>query len=153
MSFPSNSLVTVCGHGSLKQCFLSLYEHVNHWGWGEAIYKMCSPRVYLPQILINLSEIGTENLHFNKLTRDSGAAGLWIIFRERTGSILFDSVCTITKKKKKSPKSCFQTPVKTLDIGKRFPNLPQRSPLPRSKATAAATTLVPPKECKELLQS
>lgn len=101
MSFPSNSLVTVCGYGSLKQCFLSLYEHVNHWGWGEAIYKMCSPRVYLPQILINLSEIGTENLHFNKLTRDSGAAGLWIIFRERTGSILFDSVCTITKKKKK----------------------------------------------------
>lgn len=61
---------------------------------------MCGPRVYLPQILTNPSEIGTENLHFNKLTRDSGAAGLWMTFRERTGSILLDSIHTIKKKKK-----------------------------------------------------
>ena len=114
---------------------------------------MHGPRVDLPQILTNPSETGTENLHFNKLTRDSGAAGLWMTFRERTGSILFDSICIIKKKKKKKPKSCFQTPDKTLDIGKQFPNLPQRSLLPRSKETAAATTLVPPKERKELPQS
>ena len=62
---------------------------------------MCSPRVYLPQILINLSEIGTENLHFNKLTRDSGAAGLWIIEKNLVQSFLILSVLLLKKRKKK----------------------------------------------------
>ena len=74
---------------------------------GGVVYKTCSPRVYLPQILINLSEIGTENLHFNKLTRDSGAAGLWIILREKLVQSFF-ILSVLLQKKKKALRAVFR---------------------------------------------
>lgn len=106
---------SICGHGSLKQCFLSLYEHVNHW-WGGAIYKMCSPRTLSPQILINSSEIGTRICILTSSPRILGQLVQQIIEKKRVQSFLI-STCTITKQRKeKALRACFQTPVKTLDI-------------------------------------